>query len=254
MGKIKFLNVYPNPFHALDHLGRPAGVLPNEPEGDGIHTFDSRAFVGARLRTEITYKPNLQYGLDASHQRQDTQFDYTEEPVTVKNTPYYRSALQRRELLPADEYTALTANVPWKEIEEALEDEREMALTRWQQQAHEEHEDDDEPEALMNFHFGPMPKAIEARKVAAKAAAEAEKNETATQKKSTEEKERRRRLRAEAEATANQNSATQEGEGGTQHSASKVGGGLGKQPAPDRPAGSQVPTNPGPGKLPEGGR
>lgn len=177
------LLVYPNPFHAIDHEGRPAGVLPLEPEGDGVTTFDDRRFVGATLKAEILQK--FPRG-DARQSVQRTTFDFSDEPVEVRNTPYYRMAIARGEILAADKASALECGIDSTYLEPAkvLLTARDEAIGLWKRMDHEDH--DGVPESLSKFAFGPMPEAVEARKKAADEADKAAK-EAAAKAKAEEE-------------------------------------------------------------------
>ena len=175
------LLVWPNPFHALDHEGRPAGVLPYEPEGNGVTTFDDRRFVGAQLKAEVLQK--FPRG-DAREPVQKTWFEFSDEPVTVKNTAYYAHAIARGEIFAADAESAMACGIDksFLEPDVLLERARQEAIGAWKIQAHEHHEDE-APELLTKFSFGPMKEAVAARKKeeieAKKSAVEADKKAAA---------------------------------------------------------------------------
>ncbi len=97
--KLNTLKVWPNPFHALDADGRPAGVLPYEPEGNGVTTFDARRFVGAMVDAEILQKfpPG-----DARQAVQRTWFKFQDDVSEVRCSPYYQHAIARGEIFAAD--------------------------------------------------------------------------------------------------------------------------------------------------------
>lgn len=171
MAKPRTLLVWPNPFHALDHEGRPHAILPFEAEGDGVSTFDDRRFVGATLTAEIVGPLPTAHPDETAVVTQRTTFVFGDEPTTVRNTAYYTGSLRRGELLAADEASANEAGLPFVEPGKALESAREGAKASWAILAHEDH-DDAPPEALTAFAFGPMPEAIAARKKAAQPAAE----------------------------------------------------------------------------------
>lgn len=159
------LLVWPNPFHAVDHEGRPAGVLPYEPVGDGVNTFDDRRFIGAMVKAEILQKFNAG---DGRQTVQRTGFVYADEPVRVSDTAYYRHAIARGEIFAADAASALLCGIGGATFLEAaplLERARAEAVAEWERQAHEEH--DGVPDALKKFAFGPMPEAVAARKAEA---------------------------------------------------------------------------------------
>lgn len=158
MAKLQTLKVWPNPFHALDHEGVPCALLPYEPEGDGVTTFDDRRFVGAHLQAKITQ--TFQRG-DARHAIQRTSVKYTNEEVTVRNTAYYAHAILRGEIFAADEASAKAVGIQkFLPPGEGLQLEKEAAIGLWERAAHEEH--DGVPEVLRSFVFGPMAGAKEA--------------------------------------------------------------------------------------------
>jgi hypothetical protein len=95
----KTLRVYANPWQHLDHEGLPAGACPCDPDE---HTPERR-FVGATLKAEVSRKADPARGISS---RQRTTFAFSDEPVTVPDTNYYRAAVNRGELIAADEATA----------------------------------------------------------------------------------------------------------------------------------------------------
>lgn len=164
---LRTLRVYPNPYHHLDHEGRPCGVLPWEPEGDGVTTFDSRRFVGATLQAVITKK--FPKG-DARQTEQDTTFIFSDEAVQVNDTPYYRRAIKSGEIFAADADTARRAAVPFMEPTLALTNAKAGALHHLKNiHVHEDH-DEETHAALIDHSFGPMAEAIKGRVEANKVA------------------------------------------------------------------------------------
>lgn len=156
------LLVWPNPFHAVDHEGHPAGILPYEPMGDGVNTFDDRRFIGAMVKAEVIQKfaPG-----DGRQSVQRTGFVYADEPIRVHDSAYYRHAIARGEIFAADAASALLCGIDsgtFLEPGPLLERARVEAIGEWERQAHEEH--DGVPDALKKFAFGPMPEAVAARK------------------------------------------------------------------------------------------
>lgn len=170
------LLVWPNPFHALDHEGHPAGILPVEPSGDGVKTFDDRAFVGARLNAEFTFKAIVGTA-QASEQR--SKFAYTDEPVEVPATPYYKHAIARGEIFAADDFSAKAAGISLGYVDpaELLERARAESIEAYERNPPHEDLDGLVPDDLLFFSFGPMKEAVAKRKKAAdeiKKAVEAE--------------------------------------------------------------------------------
>lgn len=160
---LALLLVWPNPFHTLDHEGRPNSVLPIEPTGDGRTTFDPRAFVGARLNANIT-----QRALEGTAQQnmQRTWFEYEDVPTKVPNTAYYRHAIARGEIFAADEETAAKAGIvdTFVEADELLEAAKKEAIDAYERNPPHEDLDGLAPFLLTNFSFGPMKDAVANRK------------------------------------------------------------------------------------------
>ena len=163
----KTLNVYADPYGALDHEGRPAHACPTDP----THTPGARRWVGAGLSAETKLVDKLYDDVAKAvagglHEHpQDTVFAFETEPVTLPSTPYYRERIRHGELIPADEKTAreagATALKRWqamvtKDVDAAavpkamLAASRAAAIGRW----HAEHEefpdwaDDDDKKAF----------------------------------------------------------------------------------------------------------
>lgn len=166
----KTLLVWPNPFHAVDHEGKPAGVLPYEPVGNGVTTFDERRFVGALLKSEVLQK--FPRG-DARENVQRTWFEFADEAVRVPSTPYYKAAIARGEIFAADAPSAKLCGIVDSFLEPGplLERARDEAIGELKRMGHEGIEDEVFT-ALRAWAFGPMKEAVEARK---KADAEAKK-------------------------------------------------------------------------------
>lgn len=165
MIKPRTLLVWPNPFHALDHEGRPAGVLSYEPTGNGSTTFDSRRFIGADLKATILEKAIVG---TAQQSMQRTWFEYLSEPVTVPESPYYKHAIARGEIFAADEETARRAGITLGFVEpgELLERAKAEVIDAYERNPPHEDLDGLAPDELVNFTFGPMKVATENRKKA----------------------------------------------------------------------------------------
>ncbi len=176
------LLVWPNPFHALDHEGRPAGVLSYEPTGDGSRTFDARRFVGATLQAKITQKA-IEGTAQQSLQR--TWFEYLEEPTEVTATPYYKHAIARGEIFAANKETARLSGISLGFVEpgELLERARKEAIDAYERNPPHEDLDGLAPDELVKFTFGPMKEAVEARK---KRDVETKKNDEGQKKRDEE--------------------------------------------------------------------
>jgi len=131
------LNVYPNPWCALDGDGNPVGAIPL----DCDHHLDINEFVGANrtakvLRQEVTKKLRGRFSqkeieITVKTGRQVNSFSYqgataqdlkdsperlfAGKPTRLPYTTYYRKRILRCELLAADAATARLANVPFIE-------------------------------------------------------------------------------------------------------------------------------------------
>lgn len=164
MIKPRTLLVWPNPFHALDHEGHPAGVLSYEPTGDGVKTFDSRRFIGATLQSKI-----LEKAVEGTAQQtmQRTWFEFTEEVVEVPESAYYKHAIARGEIFAADEATARRCGIVQGFVEpaELLERARKEAVDAYERNPPHEDLDGLAPDELVKFSFGPMKEATEKRKL-----------------------------------------------------------------------------------------
>lgn len=163
--KPRTLLVWPNPFHALDHEGRPAGVMSYEPTGDGVTTFDSRRFIGASLQSHILEKAIVG---TAQQTMQRTWFDYLDEPVEVPESAYYKHAIARGEIFAANAETAARAGISkqtFVEAGELLERAKAEAIDAYERNPPHEDVDGLAPDTLVKFTFGPMKDAMAARKV-----------------------------------------------------------------------------------------
>lgn len=138
----KYLSVLPNPHAFLDADGNPAGAFPR----DAADTGGAARYVGATVeplvldpgetmtatrRASPGAKPaTVTATLRPSREKVVFRFDTTT-PEMVPNTGYYRQALQRGEIFPADEATARAAGVKdWKGPEDASRRAGEAAAAR----------------------------------------------------------------------------------------------------------------------------
>ena len=147
MPRLLTLSVIANPFAALDHEGRPAGVVlldPVEHHPYGEHTTDAvtgqpryepRRYVGAEIdaeATQVVRRAGAQgLGSSAQFDLQDTVWKFSAEPQTVPQTHYYLDRLRDGELFAADPATARLAGKPFVEPKEALAGARAHALGLW---------------------------------------------------------------------------------------------------------------------------
>lgn len=109
------VRVVANPYHRLDHKGRPCCAVPLEPVAFGGHL----GFVGATVDRKATTAPKAEKGALFTP-RQETVFSFSEKPVTVLRTPYYQDELKSGSLLPADEAAAKFAGVKFRPVAQAI--------------------------------------------------------------------------------------------------------------------------------------
>ena len=127
--RLQFIvRVLPNPFHSLDHEGRPAGHCPKERPANmapGSH----QGYVGATL---MASHPEA---LEPGHQgtaSQDTVWHFSREPQSFADPRgYYRIAMRNGELFPADAKTAQLASVEFKPYADYLKQALAEATAKW---------------------------------------------------------------------------------------------------------------------------
>lgn len=131
----RVLSVLPNPYHALDAFGRPAGVVLKVPDGEGFDGFanDNHAgWIGARIDPKATevldnFKPS-----ELRSNRQHTAFEFdAQTPVPVPRSQFYLERLREGSLLPADERTAAAAGIAFVKPAEAQARTREAKRAEW---------------------------------------------------------------------------------------------------------------------------
>ena len=144
------LRVYPNPYLHIDADGRPVAALPIEP----AHNNDTgHRRVGMVLKHALISKADR---LSPQQDMQETWFEPADElPVTVPETAYYQAAIRDGSVIPADEATSRASSKPHVDPAIALAKQRDLAVERLKDQAHEHH--DDRMVAALKAHaFGPM--------------------------------------------------------------------------------------------------
>ncbi len=109
---VRTLWVLPNPWAAIDHLGRPAAAVPVDPVDHDPH---NRRWVGATCEAKLV-KPAQRQRIGSqivvvAEAEYDLEWTFTDAPVRLPNTPYYRERVKRGELLAADKATAAACNV-----------------------------------------------------------------------------------------------------------------------------------------------
>lgn len=106
------LLVLPNPYHALDAFGGPAGAVPYEPTESPV-PVDDRRWVGVtRLETELL--DTFGRG-DLRSPRQHTRFVFDDAPVSLPISQYYVDRIREGALIPADERTAMAAGMRFED-------------------------------------------------------------------------------------------------------------------------------------------
>ena len=116
----KFLSVFPNPYSFIDADGNPAGAFPC----DATHTGGALQFVGARIEPVVLEEPetmtvqrraggqSVSATIVVRPGREKTRFVFDEkEPELVPDTAYYRQALSRGEILPANDEAARAGGI-----------------------------------------------------------------------------------------------------------------------------------------------
>lgn len=120
------LLVHPNPYHALDDMGNPAGILPIDPE----HAPTVRRFIGAELAAVEVLDRKEEGDLRHPRQYNTWKFDLVN-PVELPETQYYLEALKTGVLLPANRETAKRAGMAFPSLTTMLQDARVEAAFKW---------------------------------------------------------------------------------------------------------------------------
>lgn len=125
------LRVRANPFHTIDHLGRPAGLVPKEVTGGPTGAM---SYVGARLaKTEPADIPGNEPPIKGE-QRQLVEvrtWEFSPDAVEVLITPYYLRAIADGDLLADDAFTASKAGIAFVPPADALAAARAKAVANW---------------------------------------------------------------------------------------------------------------------------
>ena len=109
------LRVHSNPWHAVDHLGRPAGACPKERSPHYVNSH--QGFVGAEC---VASAPTTLPSGHAGTPDQDTCWHFQPGPVELQDSAYYRGCVARGELIAADDATARKCGVKFVAPAEAL--------------------------------------------------------------------------------------------------------------------------------------
>jgi hypothetical protein len=155
------LVVYPNPFHALDHKGRPACAVRLDPDFEV--SAGERRYIGAKLTSTMTQKfheknhPGLAMG--KGHYDRVWAFDIA--PTPIPDTHYHRDRIRDGELVAADKRTfraAMGGGSKKKFIEplQLLLQSREAAAEHWSR----EQDDEDPPALTLRLPGDPEPETL----------------------------------------------------------------------------------------------
>lgn len=121
------IKVLPNPYLHLDENGKPAHVIPVDPT-----TSTARAFVGAVL-SNAEVVDNYPVG-ELLSARQFNTWTFSQEPVEVLYTQYYRAAVRDGSLICADDSSAKRCEVSFVPVAKAFEQYKAEAANKWKNQ------------------------------------------------------------------------------------------------------------------------
>lgn len=125
------LRVRANPFHTIDHLGRPAGLVPKEVTGGPMGAL---SYVGARLaKTEPADIPGNDPPIKGEMRQliEVRTWEFSPDAVEVIATPYYLRAVADGDLIADDEATARKAGIDFVPPADALAASRAKAIADW---------------------------------------------------------------------------------------------------------------------------
>lgn len=124
-----WISVRVNPYHTIDHEGRPAGAVLREVEG----TYSSLSYVGAVMDSKVADIPG-NAAPRPGEQRQlveDRTYQFQAGDIRLPKSQYYLRAVADGSLLAADEATARAAGIPFVPPAEALAKARAKAIADW---------------------------------------------------------------------------------------------------------------------------
>ncbi len=126
----KQLSVVANPWHHLDHIGRPVGIVPWHPDHN-----PGRGWVGAHLCPEQTRITVARDKGDIRSPVQITVFNHSPKPVAVPalgpQGEHYKRAIRDGALIAADKLTAALAGVKYRDPAEVLAEAEEKAVAKF---------------------------------------------------------------------------------------------------------------------------
>lgn len=119
------LKLLPNPWHSIDHNGRPTPC----PKERVRTTVGHQGYIGAVCVATVPAK------LPDGHQgtpEQDTRWQFSREPKAFDDpNHYYFAALRNGEAFPADAATAKYAGIKYAPYDDLLAASREEAAKKW---------------------------------------------------------------------------------------------------------------------------
>lgn len=116
------LSVCANPYSEVDHLGRPCGVIPYQPERGPRGNVCRMGYVGAEIdagETLVEGRESVASALPL-RQTQFTVYRFRDEAETVPDHPVYREAVRTGHLVAADEATAKLCGVAFRDPREVI--------------------------------------------------------------------------------------------------------------------------------------
>lgn len=122
MPRTPMIRVYPNPFSAIDHEGRPCGRVMLDPVDHHAYAADHepRRYVGAAIDNEKTVVFQKSAKGSAQADLQETFWSFSEDVVELPRTHYYLERIRANELFAADEDTAEHAGIALVPYEKQL--------------------------------------------------------------------------------------------------------------------------------------
>lgn len=142
----KPLRIFPNPYHAIDHQGLPAGAARRDPDfqiSAGMRLYVAADLAEVRILAQRD-RVERSAGLAPTVQEHAWYF-VTDRATGIEDTAYHRALIKSGEIFPADEGTHRRAfgrnqkTHPFVEPREAITRSRQQAIETWKAE-HEEEE------------------------------------------------------------------------------------------------------------------
>lgn len=124
-----WISVRTNPFHVLDHEGRPAGAVLKEIDG----AYSSLSYVGATMTSKPADIPGNSTPRQGELRQlvEDRTFEFETGDIRLAKSAYYLRCVKDGALLAADEATAKAAGIPFVDPTVALSKARKAAIDSW---------------------------------------------------------------------------------------------------------------------------